>query len=196
MSASAPLIRQGHGTPSSWVTRHTPLFAQGAEVLDVACGHGRHVRWLHAKGFRVTGVDRDLEALSSLKDIAVEAWCRDIEANAWPLADRQFDAVIVTNYLWRPLWSALRASVKPGGWLIYETFGITQPQFGRPTRPEFLLEPGELLRVFADWHVMSFEEGLVKNPLRHVQRIAVQSPSGDLMDPMHRLPPEIAEGEG
>jgi SAM-dependent methyltransferase len=197
MASSTHPIHIGQGEPSPWVTRHAQILPPGGEILDVACGHGRHVRWLQGHGFHVTGLDRDREALESLQGIATATICADIETpGGWPCPGRQFDAVIVTNYLWRPLWETLRASVKPGGWLIYETFGHAQTQFGRPTRAEFLLDPAELLRVFGDWQVLSFEEGLVKNPLRHVQRIAVRSPSGEAINRMNHLPPEIPQYEG
>ena len=108
----------------------------------------------------------------------------DIEAGPWPLAlvpssngedlstTRRFGLVVVTNYLWRPLMPLILDSVAPGGVFIYETFAIGNETVGRPRRPEFLLQPGELLRACADWHVVAYENGTLSTPARFVQRIA------------------------
>jgi SAM-dependent methyltransferase len=192
------------------VVRWTPLLPAGARVLDVACGAGRHVRWLAAAGHRVTAVDRDAALLAPLAGLAqVErTLVADLEAAPWPLPDARFDAVLVTHYLWRPLFPALLAAVAPGGLLVYETFTLAQAALGRPQRPEFLLRPGELLERLGtaanaaddgaddpaggalSWHVIAFEEGRLPArgaaPAREVQRIVARkrvnseksSPSG------------------
>ncbi len=159
--------------PSAWVRRWAPLVAPGGSVLDVACGSGRHVRWLAAQGHRVTALDRDGDALAGLQAVA-ECVLADIESGPWPLAGRQFDAVVVTNYLWRPLLPTLQAALAEGGVLIVETFGDGQQLIGRPSRPDFLLQPGELLQAFADLRVVAYEEGFEALPDagRCVQRIA------------------------
>jgi SAM-dependent methyltransferase len=162
---------------SDWVQRWSYLVAPGGAVLDVACGSGRHMRWFTERGHRVTGIDRDPVALSQAAEHG-EAIAADIENGPWPMGERQFDAVVVTNYLWRPLWPQLLASVKPGGVLIYETFAHGQASVGRPSRPEFLLQPGELLRVCAEWHTVAYEHGVLSEPTRFVQRI-VAMPSPD-----------------
>ncbi len=148
----------------------------GARVLDVACGSGRHARWFAARGAQVTAVDRDAAALAplrSLSDVAIEVIEADIEDAPWPLADRRFDAVIVTNYLWRPLLPTLVASVAVGGVLIYETFARGNASVGKPSNPAFLLEPGELLRAAAGLRVVAYEDGFITvEPQRFVQRIA------------------------
>jgi SAM-dependent methyltransferase len=167
----------GSAEPSEWVQRWSHLVAPGGTVLDVACGSGRHLRWFAERGHTVTGVDRDPVALSQTAEHG-EAIAADIENGPWPLGERQFDAVVVTNYLWRPLWPQLLASVKPGGVLIYETFAHGQASVGRPSRPEFLLQPGELLRVCAEWHTVAYEHGVLSEPTRFVQRI-VAMPSPD-----------------
>ena len=128
----------GTGAPSSWVTRWAASLPQPGTALDLACGAGRHLRWLAAHGHQVTGVDRDTAALASLGDVggAAELLQADIENGPWPLADRQFDLVVVTNYLWRPLMPRILAAVAPGGLLIYETFaaGPRAPGPAQPTR--------------------------------------------------------------
>lgn len=164
-------------TPSPWITRFSPLIPAGGHVLDLACGHGRHARHLLAQGLRVTGVDRDGAALQTLlADMAGEWLVADIENGAWPLEGRMFDAVVVTHYLWRPLWPRILGSVAPGGLLLYETFALGNEAYGKPSRPDFLLRPGELLQVCADWSVIAYEEGLLQAPDRVVQRIAARLP--------------------
>ncbi|SDZ90073.1 MULTISPECIES: class I SAM-dependent methyltransferase [Acidovorax] len=162
-----------HGTeaPSDWVRRWSPLAPPGSAVLDVACGAGRHLRWMHERGHPTVGVDRSADAVA-----ACAAWgeihCADIEAGPWPFAGRQFGAVIVTNYLWRPLLPLLVDSVAPGGVLIYETFASGNETVGRPARADFLLRPGELLAACARLRTIAYEDGFVDAPARFVQRIA------------------------
>ena len=162
-----------HGTeaPSNWVRRWSPLAPPGSTVLDVACGAGRHLRWMHERGHPTVGVDRCADAVA-----ACAAWgeihCADIEEGPWPFAGRQFGAVIVTNYLWRPLLPTLINSVAPGGVLIYETFGSGNETVGRPARADFLLQPGELLAACAALRTVAYEDGFLESPARFVQRIA------------------------
>ena len=157
--------------PSAWVARFAAIIRPGGDVLDVACGSGRHVRWLAGQGFRMTGVDRDEAAVAPLRECA-EIVIADIEQGPWPLAGRRFDAVIVTNYLWRPLLPTLQQSLADGGVLIFETFGHGQQHIGKPSRPDFLLQPGELLAAFAGLRVVAFEDGFEAAAPRFVQRLA------------------------
>lgn len=173
--------------PSPWVLRWAHLLPPGGAVLDVACGSGRHVRWLAAQGFAVTALDRDTAALDGLRDVA-QVLAADIETGAWPLADRLFDGVVVTNYLWRPLWLALRAALAPGGVVIYETFADGQQSIGRPARPEFLLRSGELLEAFKGLRVVAFEDGFDNHAPRYVQRVvAVNEVPARAPAPRYRL---------
>ena len=178
----------GTGAPSPWLLRWAHWLPQGARVLDVACGAGRHVRWLAAQGHSVTALDRDAAALHGLRDQAecIEA---DIEANPWPLPGRQFDAVLVTHYLHRPLWPLLQAALAPGGLLIYETFAIGNETVGRPQNPAFLLRPGELLRACTGLRVLAYEDGFANDPPRFVQRIvALREPLGSGLPGRYALP--------
>ena len=159
--------------PSDWLLRWACLIRPGGTVLDVACGSGRHLRWLAAQGFRVTGVDRDAQALAPLASLA-ETVVADLEAGAWPWPGRRFDAVVVTNYLWRPLQPALRASVADDGVYLHETFAEGQQAFGKPSRPEFLLQPGELIRLCAGLHPVAYQDGVLDDPPRRVQRIVAR----------------------
>lgn len=161
----------GAGAPSPWVVRWAHLIAAGGTVLDVACGGGRHLRWLAAQGFRVTGVDRDAAAVVGLDDVG-EIVVADLENGPWPLAGRRFDAVVVTNYLWRPLVPALLSTLADGGVYLHETFADGNEVFGRPSRPDFLLRRGELLQMTAGLRTVAFEDGWLDDPPRCVQRIA------------------------
>ncbi|HEY9207466.1 class I SAM-dependent methyltransferase [Acidovorax soli] len=162
-----------HGTeaPSDWVRRWSPLAPPGSTVLDVACGAGRHLRWMHEHGHPTVGVDRSADAVAACTTWG-EIHCADIEAGPWPFAGRQFGAVIVTHYLWRPLLPLLVDSVAPGGVLIYETFASGNETVGRPARADFLLQPGELLAACAALRTVAYEDGFLDAPARFVQRIA------------------------
>lgn len=160
-----------HDTVSPWVRRFGALVAPGASVLDVACGGGRHVRWFAERGARVTGVDRDAAAVEPLRACA-RIVVADIEGDPWPLPGETFDAVIVTNYLWRPLLPTLVGSVGDGGLLVYETFAIGNETVGRPANPDFLLRPGELLQAVHGLRVLAYEDGFLDAPPRFVQRVA------------------------
>lgn len=161
----------GEQAPSGWVLRWSHLVPPGGSVLDVACGMGRHLRWFHARNHPVVGVDRAPDAIESVAELG-EAVLADIESGPWPFAGRTFDAVVVTHYLWRPLLPAIVASVAPGGVLIYETFAAGNETVGKPSRPDFLLRPGELLDSCTGLRVVAFEDGFLDGPARFVQRIA------------------------
>lgn len=165
--------------PSDWVARWTKLIPTDGTVLDVACGRGRHMKWFHEQKIRVVGIDRDPEALKAARNWG-EVRQADIESAGWPLQTefsdyRQFEAVVVTNYLWRPLFPSLLASVAEGGVFIYETFAQGNEVFGKPSRPDFLLRPGELLDICHQglgFQVVAYESGILKSPDRCVQRLA------------------------
>ena len=140
-------------------------------MLDVACGSGRHVRWLAQQGFAVTALDRDAAAVQALRDIATPH-VADLEGAPWPLPGERFDAVVVTNYLWRPLWPELLAALAECGVLIYETFADGNQSVGKPSRPDFLLRHGELLEVARGLRIVAYEDGFLDAPPRYVQRIA------------------------
>ena len=180
-----------HGTepPSEWVKRWSHMVKPHGTVLDVACGHGRHAYYFHQQNHFVTLLDR---AQAAIESIAIEAHCcekvvADIENGAWPLAGRQFDAVVVTNYLWRPLMPNLLASLASGGVLIYETFAAGNETVGKPSRPDFLLQPGELLEICKGMRVVGFEDGFVNaeggQTARYVQRIAAVREAGAKPEP-------------
>jgi SAM-dependent methyltransferase len=175
-SPDSPVLH-GNEAPSAWVRRWTHLIPAGGTALDVACGHGRHLRWLTERGHTVTGVDRSPEAIAAVAPLG-RAVLSDIENGPWPLDGETFDVVVVTNYLWRPLLPRIVASVAPGGVLLYETFASGHETVGRPARPDFLLQPGELLQVCSGLRVVAFEDGFCNTPERFVQRIAAVRETG------------------
>jgi SAM-dependent methyltransferase len=161
-----------HGTesPSDWVKKWAHLAQPDSLVLDIACGAGRHMQLFKQMGHRCTGIDRSAEALSHANAYGqvLEA---DIESGPWPLEGQQYDVVVVTNYLWRPLMPRILESIAPGGLLIYETFSAGHEKVGKPSRPDFLLKPGELLQTFAPLRVIAFEDGYWGETPKYVQRI-------------------------
>ena len=128
------------------------------------------MRHFASLGHAVVGVDRNPEAIAVASPLG-EAVCADIENGPWPLSGRTFGGVVVTNYLWRPLWPHILGSLAPNGVLIYETFSAGNESVGKPSRPDFLLRPSELLSLCQDLHVVAFEEGFLPHPDRFVQRI-------------------------
>ena len=186
MTTTIPL---GHGDEdaSAWVQRWSHLLPERSSVLDVACGRGRHARWFHHRGMQVVAVDRSADAIAAIGLPAerCETCVADLENGPWPFAGRFFDAVVVTHYLWRPLLPTLLASLAPGGVLIYETFAAGNETVGKPSRPDFLLQPGELLQVCQALRTVAFEEGFEDQPgQRFVQRIvAVRTPHSDSLAP-------------
>jgi SAM-dependent methyltransferase len=172
----------GHGPDavSAWVARFAERIPQGGPVLDLAAGGGRHTRFLVGRGHPVTAVDRDVAGLTDLlTNPAVTILAGDLEdGRPWPLGERRFAGVIVTNYLHRPLLPVLVAAVAPGGCLIYETFAVGNERFGKPSNPDFLLRPGELLEaVRGKLTVIAYENLEVAEPRPAViQRIAAVAP--------------------
>lgn len=166
---------------------------RGGTVLDVACGGGRHLRLALAAGHPVAGIDRDTSALADLsKNDRVRIIAADLETGApFPLQGEKFAGVIVTNYLWRPILPDIVAAVADNGMLIYETFGSGHQ--GRPSRPEFLLNPGELIQAVAGrLTVIAFENVRRGEPHRVVQRIAAVGPA----HPWLAVPPEEVSSAG
>ena len=183
----------GDEPASAWVRRWSHLAPAGGSVLDVACGRGRHARWFAALGHRVTALDRSAEALAAIGLPAerCETVLADIEGGPWPLPGRQFDALVVTNYLWRSLMETLLVSIAPGGVLIYETFAAGNETVGKPSRPDFLLQPGELLQLCQSLRTVAYEDGfetgLAGSTGRFVQRIAAVRELPASLPAQHRL---------
>jgi SAM-dependent methyltransferase len=182
-TGSAPLAAAAHGglEPSPWVRRFARLVPPG-EVLDLACGGGRHARLFAALGHQVTALDRDPAALALAAGQGITTMQYDLEheANAWPFAPGRFAGIVVTNYLHRALLPDLAAALAPNGVLIYETFALGNEAFGKPSNPAFLLQPGELLALAAGagLRVLAYEEGVVAGPKPAlVQRLCATGPA-------------------
>jgi SAM-dependent methyltransferase len=177
--------------PSPWIERFASLVPRGARVLDLATGRGRHARLFASRGARVLAVDRDADALQCLSGAAgIETRTLDLETGAWPLPGETFDAIVVANYLHRPLLPHLRAALAPAGVLLYETFAMGNEAFGRPANPDFLLCRDELLSLAAlapAMTVVAFEQGLVQGEVGGlvVQRLAA-------LGPAHPWPPGLS----
>ncbi|WP_353239148.1 class I SAM-dependent methyltransferase [Limnohabitans sp.] len=167
-----------HGTekPSAWLQRWAHLIPPHSTILDVACGAGRHMRWLAEQGHTVHGVDRNPEALA-LAQVHGTVTCADIEHGPWPFIGQTFGAIVVTHYLWRPLLPIIVQSLAPGGVLVYETFAAGNETVGKPSRPDFLLQPGELLSATAGLRTVAYEDGFEPSPDRFVQRIVAVLPA-------------------
>jgi len=160
---------------SAWIARFAALVPAGARVLDVAAGRGRHARFFAARGAQVVAVDVDAEALAALAGVrGVTARVADLEDGAWPFAAASFDAIVVANYLHRPRLPHLLATLAPDGVLLYETFMLGNERFGKPSNPDFLLRPNELIEAFAPHlTVLAFEQGIVSRPRpAAIQRLA------------------------
>lgn len=165
--------------PSSWVIDHAPLYASKRRVLDVASGRGRHALLFAAAGFDVTAVDRNAEALAELRasaaalGVGVDTRHADLEVQGYSFAPETWDVIVVTRYLHRPLFPALRAAVAPDGVLVYETFTTAQrDEPTGPSKPEFLLEPGELRRLVTPLEVVAYDEGVVDT--HHLARVVAR----------------------
>ncbi|WP_319002846.1 class I SAM-dependent methyltransferase [Dechloromonas denitrificans] len=153
--------------PSPWVERFASYIPVNGRVLDLACGSGRHTRFLAARGYSVLAVDRDAGALAVLRDVpGVAVQEMDLEGEAWPLEGLRFDGIVVTNYLWRARLSDVMALLAPGGILIYDTFMLGNEAYGKPSNPDFLLQPGELRQrvAAAGLRELAFAEGLTAAP--------------------------------
>ena len=187
---------------SDWVRRHAPLVGPG-EVLDLACGSGRHARHVAALGHAVLAIDRDPAALAEAACEGVATLAFDLEdgVSAWPLAERRFAGIVVTNYLHRPLFGSLVGSLAADGVLIYETFSIGNEAFGKPSNPDFLLREGELLALAVrhGLRVIAYEDGVCSAPkAAMVQRLCAVGPdfprSKALLDPHQgRRQPDSAQ---
>ena len=161
--------------PSPWIVQWAGLVPAGVPVLDVAAGGGRHTRFFAERGYSVTAIDRDVSALTAHPNVEIVQ--ADLEdGSPWPLPGRTFGAVVVTNYLHRPLFPALLDALTPGGVLLYETFMEGNERFGRPRQPEFLLKDGELLElVRGRFSVVAYEARMISEPkMAMVQRIAAR----------------------
>jgi SAM-dependent methyltransferase len=168
------LIHHVIADASLWVRRFAPLIPRDGSVLDLACGAGRHATYLASLGHHVLAVDQEIGPLQSLKTPQIKVQQENLEGAIWPLVDQHFSGVVVTNYLYRPFLDQLPQMLCDGGVLIYETFADGNAQFGKPSNPNFLLKPGELLSLAGRWglKVIAYEDIYLDQPKpAMVQRI-------------------------
>ncbi len=149
------------GEPSPWMVKYVPLIAKKGRILDLACGSGRHAIWLAQQGYQVDAIDRDAQALSGMEGMDnINIHIADLEANDWPYSDQRYDGIVISRYLYRPLLHTLAEMLKPGGVLIYETFMVGNERYGKPSNPDFLLLPDELLNTYSSLlNIIAFEQG-------------------------------------
>jgi SAM-dependent methyltransferase len=159
----------GRLQPAAWLLENADLLPRGGAVLDVACGRGRHALWLAGAGFQVRAVDRHREAIELLRTTArqlglsIDCAVIDLETDPPPdLGTACCDAIIVFNYLHRPLMPMLLGALAVGGRLVYETFTVAQAERGHPKNPHYLLKPGELRTLVAPLRVLRYREGDVE----------------------------------
>ena len=160
--------------PSVWVVTNSRYFVPNAKVLDLACGNGRHTKFLIEKGFDVTSVDIDENVLNEVAKISKShVLLADLENGEWPFVERSFDGIVVTNYLHRPQLELITKTLSDRGLLIYETFMIGNERYGKPSNSAFLLRPNELTNVFAhSMLILKYEQGHIRFPKEAtVQRI-------------------------
>lgn len=166
-----------NGKPSPWVIRHSALIPKGGQILDLACGSGRHAVWLAQQGYQVDAIDRDVQAVVNIMGLDnITVSILDLEAGEGLRTDRRYDGIIVTRYLYRPILPILPQILNFGGVLIYETFMVGNERYGKPSNPDFLLLPDELLTVYAPLlSIVEFEQGAEQNPRSAVmQRICAK----------------------
>ena len=166
---------------SPWVRRFAAVVPAG-EVLDLACGSGRHARLFAQLGHPVVALDRDPQALVLAAGAGITTLACDLEAQGarWPFEAGRFAGIVVTNYLHRPLMNDLVNSLAPNGVLIYETFALGNEAYGKPSNPAFLLRPGELLEMALQGglNVLAYEDGMITNPKpARVQRLCAAGPA-------------------
>lgn len=164
-----------------WLTDNRDLWLTRGLALDIACGRGRHALLLAQAGLRVRAIDRDAGAIADLREAAgrqrlkIEAAVIDLETDPPPsLGESLYDMIVVVNYLHRPLMPMIRAAVKPGGRIFYETFTTGQAERGRPRNPAFLLKDGELPELLKPLVVLRAREGEIDG--RFVASIVVERP--------------------
>jgi len=161
-------MEPGHespGGPTLWLAEHRHLLPVSGRALDVASGRGRNALWLAQRGLDTLAVDRDAAAIAGLEDDArrlhlpLRGEVVDLESADAALPPGAFDVIVVVHYLHRPLFPMLRGALCVNGVLVYETFTRAQAARGKPTNPDFLLEPGELRELVQPLDILVEREG-------------------------------------
>ena len=179
--------RNSTSRPAQLLLEHLDLFTDlrlPGPILDVACGDGHNGIFLATKHLAVVCCDKSREALDRAGKLAkeqgvhVELWQVDLEGEGInPLPEESYGGIIVFRYLHRPLIPSIRKALRAEGILMYETFTVEQPKFGKPHNPDFLLKPNELQAWFQDWMIIHFFEGIKDDPKRAVSQIICRKTS-------------------
>lgn len=176
-------MRETELRPAALLLEYGGLFSGlNGPVLDLACGNGHNGLYLAGLGAEVVFCDRDAQALENVRRYArdlglrVTTWQVDLEAGVNSLPAEAYGGIIVFRYLHRPLFGPIRRALKPGGLLAYETYTAAQSRFGKPTNPNFLLRPGELVEEFTGFEIIHTFEGILENPTRAVAQIVCRRP--------------------
>ena len=137
-------------------------------VLDLACGRGRHSVFLSDLGYNVLSVDINKKSLNSFDGKLIKKKAIDIEnVNNWPLGEKKFYIVIVTNFLNRKIFPLIIDSISKGGYLVYETFSEGHEKIGKPSNPEYILKPKELIKLSNKMEFLEYENIYINNPSNH-----------------------------
>lgn len=163
----SPKTEKQSDNASAWVQRFASQVPSQGRVLDLACGSGRHSHLFLERGHSVLAVDRDVSRITGLNaQEGFETRQHDLEdGSPFPFAPGSFAGIVVTNYLFRPILPQIVQTLAAGGILIYETFALGNERYGRPSNPDFLLAPGELLEAVAgQLRVLAYEDLIVDKP--------------------------------
>jgi tellurite methyltransferase len=173
--------------PAHLLVEHSGLFLEKnlpGPVLDLACGEAHNSIFLALKGVKVISGDLSSESLQRAGELAAECgaeisvWQVDLESEGInPLPEHVYGAILVFRYLHRPLIPCIKKALRNGGLLLYETFTVEQLRFGKPRNPDYLLQPGELRHMFADWEIIHYFEGIKENPIRAVAQLITRKPT-------------------
>jgi SAM-dependent methyltransferase len=186
MSVAGTDMPQQKLEPSPFLVEHLDFLLERplpGPVLDMACGEGHNGLFLASGGLRVTLLDRSRESLARARRLAqglhldADFKTTDLEnSSVPPLETDHYGCILVFRYLHRPLFPWIRAAVKSGGCVLYETFTTEQPRFGRPKNPDYLLKPAELAGYFRDWEILFSFEGILHDPSRAVAQLICRKP--------------------
>ncbi len=149
---------------SPWILAARKWLPVEGAALDLAAGSGRHTLFLKDIGLDVVAVDIDTSSLAGEEFEGVEVITADLEGEAWPFSEEVFSVILISNYLWRPHFSEIRKSLKPGGLVLWDTFSVGNEVYGRPSNPNFLLTEGELLDAFSGFQILDYAHGYTDKP--------------------------------
>lgn len=131
------------------LVRDYAKLATGKQALDIACGMGRHSKYLASLGFEVDALDISTVALEQLKKIP-HVHAKEVDFDTYTLPKEKYDLIVCTYYLERKLFPQMIDALKPNGLILMETFLHHQDNERPSSNPAFLLNDGELESTFHD----------------------------------------------